>query len=104
LKLLTDDFTTHDAVGFSFVDSEFSSPELFIGNIAIESIYSDRIVSSNCGLIWSRSVIKIRLNKKIKFQYNQPSIVFNGYSDWLSASVLEWLVSLSKKNQTIILM
>jgi hypothetical protein len=30
-------------VGFSFVDTGFSSPELFIGNIAIESIYSDGI-------------------------------------------------------------
>jgi hypothetical protein len=98
LKLLTDDFTTNDVVWFSFVDSGFSSPDLFIGNIAIQSIYSDTIVSSNCGSIWSRSVIKTRLNKKIKFQYNQPSIVFNEYSDWLSASVLEWLVSLSKKN------
>jgi hypothetical protein len=104
LKLLTDDFTTNDVVGFSFVDSGLSSPELFIGNIAIESIYSERFLLNNCGSIWSRSVIKIRLNKKIKFQYNQPSSVFNGCSDWLSASVLEWLVSLSKNNQRIILM
>jgi len=48
LKLLTDDFTTIDVVGFSSAGGGFLSTELFIGNIAMESIYSDRFISNNC--------------------------------------------------------
>lgn len=101
MKLLTDDFTRNDLFGFSSIGGGLSWTDLFIGNAAKKSSKSDTFISCSCGWASAGSVIKIKLNE-IKFYHNRPSFTPIMSSVWPSASIFEWLVSLSKNDQRTI--